>query len=66
VEWLMNGAALKSWSLLFPGSQWANIPFTPIRADHLKVGLLTMNLVRTTFNQTTITEYPPMLAAAVG
>jgi hypothetical protein len=64
VEWLMDGAALKSWSLLFPGSQWANIPFTPILADHLKVELFTMNLVQTTFNQTTITEYLPMLRLA--
>lgn len=60
-EWLMNGAALKSWSTIEPGSLWANKPFTPVLADHMEVSRFSADLTAFTFNERTIYEYLPKL-----
>ena len=67
-EWLMNGAALKSWSTIEPGSQWANKPFAPILADHMEVSQFKVDLTAVTIDHapvtlepTTIYEYLPKL-----
>ena len=57
-EWLMNGAALKSWSTIEPGSQWANKPFAPILADHMEVSQFSVDLTAVTINQAPVTLEP--------